>query len=279
MRRAPVFLISLAALLAAACVAYVDELPAQGRGGTTIVSAPFGDLDAGAAQLDSLHFSLRAYGPAPARRISEHAEGLYNRIMMDTNLSSFRPRGLYQIVVYASQAEYRKKTGQPEWSGGVAVGNAIYSFEGPGLPGTLAHEITHLIFYEYMGTVNIQHRWVNEGLAVYEENKAALQRAGASSADADLEKRWASARGRLRQQPIPMDQMIDLTPATEREYTVNVWYAQAESMVRYMIERGGRMGVSQFLAALRDGRSFDEAVSSSLVGVWKNLAEFEQSWQ
>lgn len=254
------------------CISYVDVLPAESGGGSTLVSGAFAPLDAGAAQQDSLHFTVRAYGAQDARQISEQAEAAYNRIMIDTNLYSFQPRGLYQIVVYGGQDEYQKKTGQPNWSGGVSVGNAIYSFMGPGLYQTIAHEMTHLIFFEYMGRVNIDHRWVNEGLAVYEEGKAL-------GGGADRPDIFAVVRGRLRQQPIPMDQMIRLIPATEREYTVNVWYAQAESMIRHMIERGGRIGFSQFLAALRDGRDFDAAVAASFPGVWRNLADFEQSWQ
>ena len=230
----------------------------------------FARLDPGASELESLHFKTFAYGQEMARRVSDSAEAAYGRIMTDTNLYSFRPRALYQIVVYGSQNEYRNKTGQPEWSGGCSVGNAIYTFVGPQLPQTLAHEMTHLIWYEYMGRVNLDHRWVNEGLAVYEELKAA----GVQRQDP-----FALSRGTLRQQPLTMDQLIHLVPATERERTVQLWYAQSESMVRFLIERGGRMGFSQFLASLRDGRSFDDAVATAYPGNWRTLADVEGAWQ
>lgn len=253
------------------CVPYTGELPPY-EPMRAITQGPFQLLDPGAYQLDSLHFLTRAYGGDKAREVSERAEQSYNRIMVDTNLYSFKPKGLYEIVVYANKDEYRRKTGQPEWSGGVSVGNSIFSYEGPQLHVTLAHEMTHLIFYEYMGGVNLRHRWVNEGLAVYEERKAA----GVVPAGPEI---FSSARGAQRRSPMPMDQMLNLVPATEQEANVSLWYAQAESMVRHMIERGGRIGFSEFLAALKDNRDFDSAIGGAFPGVWRNLADFEQAWQ
>ncbi|MEK7858585.1 MAG: hypothetical protein AAB320_05525 [Elusimicrobiota bacterium] len=267
-------LLSALALLLGACIPYPgDAPPVEYSGGMrSITEGPFPLLDAGASELDTLHFKVKAYGTPKAIAIGDAAEADYNRIMVDTGLYSFKPRGLYQLIVYANAEEYHRKTAQPAWSGGLSIGNAIYTYEGPGLRGTLSHEMTHLIFYEFMAHMNADHRWVNEGLAVFEQNKALAGPAG----QADI---FASVRGNMRQLPIPMDQMIRLVPATEREYAVSVWYAQAESMIRFMIERGGRIGFSQFLTALRSGKSFDAAVNESFPGIWRGLAEFESAWK
>lgn len=240
--------------------------------GRPVTNAPFASLDPGAYPLDSLHFSVRAYGGENAKQVSELAEAAYNRIMVDTDLYSFRPKELYRIVVYGTQEEYRRKTAMPEWSAGVSVGNSIYAFEGPGLARTVAHEMTHLVFYEYMGRADPRHRWVNEGLAVYQEIKAE----GGGRGGSDI---FATVRGALRQQPIPMEQMVNLSPGSEQGYTVSAWYAQAESLVRYLIERGGRIGFSQFLAALKDGRDFDSALSGAFPGVWRSLADLDEDWK
>lgn len=264
--------LAAAALLLSACIPYPGELPPDDSGSSVVIDGPFAGLDAGAYELDSLHFTLRAYGSQKAQATAEIAEQAYNRIMVDTGLYSFKPKGLYQIVLYAGQEEYRRKTGQPPWSGGVAVGNAIYTFEGPLMERMLSHEMTHLIVYEYMGFTKLEHRWVNEGLAVYEENKAAKTNA---FGEADI---FSAVRGSLRQQPMTMDQMIHLIPASEKDYAVSLWYAQAESLVRFMIERGGRIGFAQFLSCLRDGKSFDLAISESFGGVWRDLADVEAAW-
>ena len=263
----------LAAALAA-CVPLPDEIvPPDQRQPSTITQGPFGPLDAGASDQDSLHFKVSAYGPDTARQVSQIAEDAYNRIMVDTGLYSFQPRGLYRVVVYGSQEEYRRKTQQPEWSGGASVGNAIYTYYGPMLARTLNHEITHLIFFEFMGRADNDKRWVNEGLAVYEETKSA---GGLQGGQADL---FGSVRALLRQQPLSMDQMVNLVPATEREYAVSLWYAQAESLVQFMIERGGRIGFGQFLQSLRDGRTTDVSLAAGFPGTWRDLNDLNQSWQ
>lgn len=269
----PWSLLSAVVLLAAACIPYPGELPDDGRGRayTGVMEGVYPGLEAGAQENSSLHFKVKAYGQSTVLDVSAVAEAAYTRIMTDTGLSSFMPRGLYQIVVYGTQDEYRKKTGQPDWSGGVAVGNAIYTYMSPRLEAVLSHEITHLIWFEFMGRVNPDHRWVNEGLAVLQENKAL-----GSRGQGDM---FSVLRGNLRSQPIPMDQMIRLVPATERAYEVSLWYAQAESMVRFMIERGGRIGFSQFLNALRYDKSLDQAVAEGFPGSWRTLEELDRDWK
>ena len=53
--------------------------------------------------------------------------------------------------------------------------SASYTFDGPRMPRTMAHEITHLVFHEYMGASS-RLVWFNDGLAVYEELRAAPRR-------------------------------------------------------------------------------------------------------
>ena len=263
-----------AGLALAGCVPYPGQ-DGQGDAAPAAVDSPpgqFAGLDPGASDEQTLHFDVSGYGINETQQAADRAEAAYNRIMVDTNLYSFKPSGLYKIVIYGSPEEYRRKTGQPGWSGGVAVGNSIYTFAGPQLDMTVAHEMTHLIWYEYMGRLDPDQRWVNEGLAVYEEEKAAAEEGYRGDLYADI-------NGLMRSQPIPMDQMIKLTPATERERTVSVWYAESVSMVRFMIERGGRIGFSQFLASLHDGLNFDAAVAAGFPGQWHSLNDFDQAWQ
>lgn len=266
----------LGLLLVSACVPVPDELQDEvaTSPGSVPQEGPFAPLDAGAAQLDSLHFRVKCYGQDIARQTSDQAEASYNRVMVDTNLFSFQPHGLYTIVVYGNQQEYRSKTHQPEWSGGVTVGNAIYTFYGAGLPLTVAHEMTHLIFHEFMGAQIVSQqelRWLNEGLAVYEEQKAAA----ANGFSGDI---FGGIRPLVRSQPLPLDQIQHLVPASERERAVSIWYAQSESMVQHMLERGGRLGFSAFLTAIRDGRGQDLAMQTAFTGTFRDLNDFYLSW-
>ncbi|MBI3548440.1 MAG: hypothetical protein HY078_05240 [Elusimicrobia bacterium] len=230
-------------------------------------------LDPGYKDEATLHFKIQAYGSDRAAQIGGTVEDLYSRIMMDTSLYSFAPpRGMYSIVVYANQGEYVKKTRMPEWSGGITLGNAIYSFDGQGLPMTLAHEMSHLLWHEYMGSPRMDLRWLNEGLAVYEEGVKAASLGYQSGVTFDVKRQ-------LREMPIPFDQMVNLVPATERERMVSLWYRQVGDVVRYMIERGGRNGFSAFLAALKDNRDMDTALRGAFPGVWAGMGDLENQWR
>jgi hypothetical protein len=72
---------------------------------------------------------------------------------------------------------------------------------------------------------------------------------------------------------------VPLSDKTDDNQKVALWYAQAESMTQFMIERGGRIGFSQFLSALKDGKSFDDAIGSAFIGAWSDLAGFSRAWQ
>ena len=263
-----------AALLIAlgACVPNPEAMQDEPPRLNALIEGAFPGLDPGANEQQTLHFLVKAYGSDLARVAGDQAEAAYNRIMTDTGLYTFRPRELYRIVLYGSQDEYRRKTGQPEWSSGLAVGNALYLFFGGRQEPVMAHEMSHLIWHEYMGGRLVQeHRWVNEGLAVYQEFKAQAPRGSGGM--------FTSLLPMLRAQPIPMDQMQRLVPLNERGYDVSLWYAQAESMVRFMIERGGRIGFSQFLNALRYDKSLDQAVAEGFPGSWRTLEELDRDWK
>lgn len=266
----------LPAVLAAslgACIPYpADQLPDDGRGNSQygIVEGAYPGLDAGSGQLDSMHFTVHAYGSQVVQETSNLCEQSYSTVMTDTGLISFLPRGLYQIVVYGSQDEYRKKTGQPDWSAGVTIGNSIYTYYSPVLNGVLAHEMTHLIWFEYMnGRLSDQQRWVNEGLAVYEEAKA-------RNHGYEL---FGGLLVTLRTAPIPMDQLQNMAPNTERAYDASLWYAQSESLIRFMIERGGRIGFGAFLGAIQQGQNFDAAIYTAYPGQWHTLGDFYNDWK
>ncbi|OIO08166.1 MAG: hypothetical protein AUJ52_08775 [Elusimicrobia bacterium CG1_02_63_36] len=225
----------------------------------------FEDLDPGAKELVSLHFSVRAYGSGNADAVSALCENLYSRLMNDTGLYSFLPREPYRVIVYGDREEYLRKTGMPQWSGGLSAGNAIYAYESRNLPGVLAHEMTHLIFREYLDRDDLSLRWVNEGLAVYEEREALAAQGYA----ADLS----------RDPVLSFQEMLLLAPMDERERNVSAWYRQVGSVVRFLIERGGRVGFGQFMRALKDGQRAGDALRTGFPAQWRDLDALETSWR
>ncbi len=260
-RFAKIFQVGVCAGFLAGCV---DIAPGGYPGDTPVGTRPALEqrLDPGAKNLTSLHFEVHAYSYDKTREISDEAERLYSRIMTDTGLNSFRPRELYRIYIYGTREEFIRKTGLPEWSAGAARGTTLYSYEGPHLRWVLPHEMTHLIFSEYMGMYSFTHKWVNEGLAVYEEQQAAPFGAPSRYGDA----------------PIPFAAMITMVPMTEKDRKVSAWYHQVGSVVRFMIERSRGPGFHIFLRALRDGKNLNEAVNTAYPAQWKTFEAVEQAW-
>lgn len=260
---------ALAAGLLGGCVAVSEEMAASSE--TMLAARPdFEPLDPGAYRHETLHFEVQGYGREPVSAASKAAEDLYRTVMEDTGLYSFRPKNLYQILIYGSREEYLAKTKMPEWSAGVTIDNALCTFEHPGWERTLAHEMTHLIFNEFVGRRAHDFVWLNEGLAMYEEHKAL---------DEGYRARFrARSRSAVQQLTIPFRQMVQMIPATEQERDINQWYLQVESVVRYMVETGGRLGFSLFLEALRDGARLDDALQKGFPGVWNGIDGLERGW-
>lgn len=261
--------LAAALLCCAGCVPVPDGyLPKEPQG--RALEAPAQPLDPGHKTEESAHFRLSAYSSDGAARYSALCEQNYGRIMQDLGIYSFVPARPYNVLVYRDAAEYRAKTGQPEWSGGAAYGNALLLYESPGLGGTMAHEMTHLVFGEFMGLAQAaQLRWLNEGAAVYEESRAS-QESSAFYAQ--------KVRETVVPNPIPFSQFVNLAPQGETLQNVDRWYAQAGSVVGFMIRKGGSFNFSLFLGRLRDGASVDESLRSAYPGGWKSLDDVERSW-
>jgi hypothetical protein len=268
--RFPRTLVLLAACLGSAgCVAVPVEQQAARPAETRISKNVWQGLDPGGTETQSLHFTVSAYGKDKSAKIAADLEDAYQRIMQDTGLFSFRPGGTYEIVVYANKREYHAKTQTPEWSGGATVGNSIYSYEGLGLSGTLAHEMTHLIFNEFMRGPRGDLTWINEGLAVYEEMQASTPQ---------LKQHWETQLARARENALPFDHMRTLVPSEERAGEASRWYAQAAAVVRFMIEKGGRLGFEALLTSLKDRNPFDTALKGAYPQFWADFRTLELDW-
>ncbi|MBU2573267.1 MAG: hypothetical protein KKH28_04235 [Elusimicrobia bacterium] len=253
-----------------ACVPVSEEMLKGMAPSAQAVEAPYKGLEPGYKTYETAHFLIKAYSTETAVSYSVICEADYNRIMNDVGLYSFAPAKPYNIVVYKDLAEFMSKTGQPKWSGGVAYGNAILIYESEGSAAVLAHEMTHLIFNEFMGLANSGGlKWINEGLAVYEETQASWQ------SKADYSRRLSSL---VAPNPIPFSQMINLAPQGEKDAVVERWYAQCGSVVAFMIKEGGTLGFSIFISRIKDGATVDAAAAEAFTVLGRNLSDIEKAW-
>lgn len=250
----------------AGCVSLPPESLPIAHNPSGDLTRTFEDLGPGGGSYAGARFLVKAYGPGRAKVVAAMAEEDYERLMAHTGLFSFKPGGLYPIVVYKDASEFHRKTSAPSWSGGIAVGNAIYTYEGESMTRTLAHEIAHLIFHDYMGGPGPL-RWFNEGLAVYEELQAASPKDKKEIDD------WLSSS---HQDPISFSDLVSYTPGGS---LTRQWYGQSASLARYLVEVGGRTGVEKFLQASKGGAGLDQALAQGFPTLCDGLASLEKRWR
>jgi hypothetical protein len=258
-----------------ACVS-LEQLPPGTAGAPSVDPSirgaqSFPDIDPGGTSLSSLHFTLKGYTEADIRPISVTAENLYNKIGSDTGLYSFLASGSYTIVVYRDREEYIRKTHQPDWSRAVATGGSIYLYPGSDLEPVLAHEMTHLIFNSYLQDKAASYRWLNEGLAMYEEFSLWPE-------SSKNEFRSSSAK-QLRENRMAFSQMTFFVPATEERRMVDVWYQQVKSVTEFLLAQGSALNFANMLGAIKSGSDIDTAIANNYPGKFRNLSELEVAWK
>jgi hypothetical protein len=194
----------------------------------------------------------------------------------------------------------------PPWSGGAAIteplGNILSSeraikartkivtFENAASPPLLAHEITHLIFNEFMETEsnNTLHtlRWLNEGLAMYEEIQAYPQE--------DQKEFLPAVHRLLKNQSLSFQDVIrkDLTTYSSQPIgtffyqgrqhaysAIHLWYWQVGSIVEFLIRQNGTYNFYLFLYALKQNKDLITALREAYPARWGNLSDLEIEWK
>ncbi|MCK4936277.1 MAG: hypothetical protein KAR84_05435 [Elusimicrobiales bacterium] len=245
--------------------AFQNEPPAS-----QAIESPYTGLGPGAKSKETIHFLVKAYSNETAEKYSLLCERHYQRIMGDMGMYSFVPSRPYNIVIYKNASEYISKTVQPEWSGGITYGNAILIYEHEYASAILAHEMTHLIFNEFMGlSSGPELLWLNEGLAVYEEMRSDPK------ARNIYDNRFARYVAR---NPIGFSQMMSMSPLDDKSVFVEKWYAQVGNLAEFMIGKGGSMSFYIFLKKLKEGYNLNDAIKEAFTGHWTNIRELEKSW-
>ncbi len=257
-------------LLFSGCVSLNNEALQNNLAQSKAIEPPYTGLGPGAKSNETIHFLVKAYSTEAAEKYSLLCERHYLRIMADMGMYSFVPSRPYNIVIYKDAQEYITKTKQPEWSGGITYGNAILVYEDDYASPILAHEMTHLIFNEFMGlSSGPRLTWLNEGIAVYEEMRS----------DPKAQNIYDNRFSRyVARNPIGFSQMMSMSPLDEKSVFVEKWYAQVGNLTGFMIAEGGSMSFYVFLKKLKEGYSLDEAIKEAFVGHWTNIRELEKSW-
>jgi len=176
-----------------------------------------------------------------------------------------------KIFIYPDQDSFLKATGQPSWSIGTAnyTKKQISGFSGCAQfkTDTLAHEIAHLVFRDFVGFVGEVPLWLDEGVAQRQEkSKREL---------INYYARTLYEKNKL----LPLKSLTEMDVRRVAEGAqAQDFYIQAASLVSFLIERFGVDNFTNFCRQLRDGKSLDEALRFAYAGSLGSLDELERKW-
>lgn len=174
------------------------------------------------------------------------------------------------VYIYADQQDYIDSSQQEGWSHGAAYVQQRLVRTFPAAHGffdsVLPHELGHIVFRDFVGDNPTIPLWMDEGVAMYQER---ARRWGAHRVV-----KGALAAGSFI--PLPQLSELRLTKETPRAL-VELFYAEAASVVYYMIADLGTQRFVRFCQQLREGTNFKEALHR-VYGRFRNLDDLNRAW-
>lgn len=210
-----------------------------------------------------------------AKEVAKAAEDYYKDIADILDFPRYKDFWLWEkrakIYLYKDRDSYLQYTGSPQWSGGCAYYDKreIHSFQDSPqfLDSILPHELTHLIFREFMGPGRQIPLWLDEGVACYQEKTKRMKATPAMKVLVEEGKHI----------PIETLAFMRLTKDIDSE-TAGIFYLEATSLVEFLIERFGRRRFGIFCRQLRDEKNLEEALTFAYPTAIRSLQDLERAW-
>jgi hypothetical protein len=212
--------------------------------------------------------------------VLRHAEEYYVRVAHDIGYSRYEDFWTWDrrvvIILYPDQYAFARFTGSPVWSKGYASRDArvfrertIVSYGGQEnfVDEVLPHEIAHLMLWDYLRTPRAVPVWFEEGVAQ-------LQEAG------KIDKVQEALRPVVVQgNYIPLSSLQLMTITGEKDNVkVSLFYAQSLSIVVFLIQKYGLDAFHCLCRELRDGMSFELALTHAYPSLVESLDMLEKRW-
>lgn len=213
--------------------------------------------------------------PSFAKEVLRRSESYYGHIASDLGYARYSNFWQWdnrvKIFIHASKSNYLKYSDQPEWSEGVANYThkhiLTYRQSENFLDALLPHEITHLIFRDFVGFEGQIPLWLDEGVAQWEEPQ----------------KRTLAKRIALflleKKEVIPLKDLAtvnDLSDKTQQK--IHYFYMESVSVVDFLMKTYGSRAFTDFCRQLRDGKSMDEALRLAYSGSIRDVDELQNKW-
>jgi len=210
-----------------------------------------------------------------AKEVLRKAEYYYRRIALDLGYERYSNFWLWdkrvKIFIYPNHSLFVKSTHQPVWSKGMAdyQKKAIVSFYGSKkfLTTILPHEITHLIFRDYVGFKSNIPLWIDEGIAQWEE---------------EGKREFVKKIMKILLYEGKLISLKELTETDIRsindEEKVHIYYLEAVSLIDFIMERFGAVKFVEFCRELRDGSPFLDALKVFYPQIDNPLTKLQDEW-
>ncbi len=174
-----------------------------------------------------------------------------------------------KIYIYKDQEDYIDSAQQAGWSHGAAdaENKVIRTF--PSAHGffdsTLPHELGHIIFGEFIDFRPVP-VWFNEGVAMYQEKA----------------KRWGAhkhvKKTMTENKFIPLSELSRMfLGRNSNKELVELYYAEAASIVYYMIAELGQYRFVNLCRKIKDGQTFEQALTSTYTR-FRSLEDLNRAW-
>ncbi len=161
------------------------------------------------------------------------------------------------VVLLLDEEEFKEISNTPHWAGGVYDGKIRlpvkrFGFSETDLKALSAHEVTHA----FVAAISAQQApaWLNEGLAVYQEDK--IKKTDMLIFNAAIK----------TQTVFPLDQLMNENSLTTRQDAlwVNLFYQESFHLVTYLVKRYGMFNVKKMLTEFSKGKDSDEVIRTVL---------------
>jgi len=226
--------------------------------------------------LTTTHFTILHRNEHIGREVALVAEHAYTELFRVLECTTHW-QSRCTIQIFPAKDEYLATVGLGEWSGaahrldsrrGALSEHRIYTYQGqPRLAdGLLRHELAHALLVHRLNYPQSVPLWANEGFAVAVEPAYMHQHYDRIAAE-------ALAREAL----IPLDDLLEKTSYPDAD--VDLFYAQSQSLVRYLLGRKG--GLPRFVEFLRDVSSSGVPLATALERHYRfaSLLALENRWR
>lgn len=176
------------------------------------------------------------------------------------------------LMLFRTKASFMKFTARPEWSEAATdvKSRSIYLMEGISFKPILVHELTHLYFDGFFEPSEPP-LWLSEGYAVYQQSKVQNK-----EENGWLYKNLLILSKKNYINFIEFNNTLNLENYAPKE--VELWYTQAFSVVKYLVEKD-KDSFYKFSKNLKEDMPIGKALYRSYGMPFNSLKALEYAWQ